>query len=202
MARKYPAGAARRRPLRLLSTIVCLPILLSSISPAQQTPAGSPPPFSCADTTRRYLGSFVGDYDVSAVFRRGQEGWDSTGARASFSYELGGCAVREHFEGTRYGQPYAYVAIWGANGDSAQKIQRTFLHSQHGILSLSDGGWASTDTLVLLDSAFVRGRWIQQRVVISRPAADGFVLEGRRSEDGGRTWFVTQRSRYVPRRTD
>jgi hypothetical protein len=79
-------------------------------------------------------------------------------------------------------------------------IQRFFVHSQHGLLGLSEGSWNPTgDTLVVEDSALVRGAWIRQRYLLSRPRAGAFTAEGRRSEDGGKTWFVTYRVRYSSR---
>jgi hypothetical protein len=66
---------------------------------------------------------------------------------------------------------------------------------------LAVGGWTATgDTLVLGDSVFVRGSWVFERELFTHPTADGFVNEGWRSEDGGRTWFLTRRAVYVPER--
>jgi hypothetical protein len=53
------------------------------------------------------------------------------------------------------------------------------------------------DTLTLVDSAFVRDVWIQERYVVSRPRRGVFTAEGRRSDDGGTTWIVTLRVRYT-----
>jgi hypothetical protein len=91
-----------------------------------------------------------------------------------------------------------------ADGDSCSdsRVDITiFAHSQHGILSLSAGGWnAIGDSLMVTDSVFVRARWVHQRYVLTRPADGTFTTEGRRSEDGGRTWIVTYRARYTTRR--
>ena len=80
-------------------------------------------------------------------------------------------------------------------------VQRAFVHSQHGLLGVSAGGFtgAAGDTLVLEDSAFVRGRWAYQRLALWRAGAADLRSEGRRSEDGRATWFVTQRTRYQRR---
>jgi hypothetical protein len=80
-------------------------------------------------------------------------------------------------------------------------VQRLFVHSQHGLLGISEGDWnAARDSLIVEDSVLVRGQWIRQRNVMTRPAAGRFTVEGWRSEDGGKTWFLTNRARYSRRR--
>lgn len=168
-----------------------------------QTTKGAPPAAmithaSCVDSTSRWLGMLIGEYRVQAVTRAGAGMWDSTAAEARFAWELGGCLMIERFKGRRDGEPYQTVALWGTSGSPAHPIQRTFAHSQHGLLGLSEGSWdVAGDTLVLADSAFVRGKWVQQRYVVSRPHSGAFTAEGRRSEDGGKTWLITLRARYV-----
>lgn len=153
---------------------------------------------TCATNAQRVLGVFLGDYEVRATFRAGPAAWDSSLARSTFAWDLEGCVLVERFDGMRFGQPYRYLSMWGAGGDTARPIQQVFVHSQHGVLSLSQGNWTPTgDTLFVEDSAFVRGGWIHERHVMSRPVAGRFVSEGRRSENGGRTWFPTSHLRYL-----
>jgi hypothetical protein len=156
---------------------------------------------SCVDSTMRILGQFVGEYDVRAEFRAGPMGWDSSAARSRFGWEFGGCLLREDFSTRRSGEPYEYIAIWGTSGAAPHRVQLVFVHSQHGLLGLSEGGWnAAGDSLVVDDSVFVRGQWVHQRNVFSRPREGSFVSQGWRSEDGGRTWFLTQRAFYARHR--
>jgi len=156
---------------------------------------------SCVDSTRRWLGPLAGAYRVQTAAGPGASGWDSTTARARFGWQLGGCLMVEHFAGRRGGEAFETVALWGTSGGLDHPIQRVFAHSQHGLLGLSEGRWnAAGDTLTLADSALVRGTWIQERHVVSRPRGGVFSAEGRRSEDGGRTWTITLRARYT--RTD
>ena len=188
-------------PRVLLAAIAAALLLAGRPAGAQATPAAPvAPPFSCADTTRRQLGFLVGEYDAHAVFRAGPTAWDSSGARITITPDLGGCVLREHFRGMRYGAPYEYLALWSANGGAATPLQRTFVHSQHGILGLAAGRTVG-DSLVLEDSVFVRERWVYQRLVLWREAGAGRVLrsEGRRSEDGRASWILTQRTRYARR---
>jgi hypothetical protein len=153
---------------------------------------------SCVDSTRRVLGPFAGEYDVRAAFRNGPARWDSSAAHSRFAWEFGGCLMREDFSGSRFDEPYQYIAIWGTSGVAPQRVQRIFVHSQHGLLGLSEGGWnAAGDSLIVEDSAFIRGQWIRQRNVLSRPREGSFVSQSWRSEDEGHTWFLTQRAQYV-----
>jgi hypothetical protein len=185
------------RRLLLLAVTAMAPAFLD----AQAAPDGTPAPFithaSCVDSTRSLLGAFQGDYRVHTLNRAGPAAWDSTDARAHFAWELDGCLMVERYEGQRGGEPYSTLALWGTSGNPERPIQRTFAHSQHGVLVLSEGRWnAAGDTLTLADSAFVRGVWVQQRYVVSRPRSGVFTAEGRRSEDHGATWIVTMRARY------
>jgi proline iminopeptidase len=153
---------------------------------------------TCVDSTRQRLGMFVGDYRVQVAYRAGANGWDSSAALGHFAWDLGGCLMIERLESQRSGERYDYLALWGTSGPPNHRIQRVFAHSQHGLLGLSEGRWNDTnDTLVLADSAFVRDRWIQERLVVSRPRHGSFIMEGRRSEDGGRSWMVTHHAVYT-----
>jgi hypothetical protein len=155
----------------------------------------------CADSTRKAFNGWPGEYDVVAIFRQGASSWDSTSGRATMAWEFDGCLLREAFTGTRYGEPYSYLAYWGAAGWPGAPVQRSFVHSLHGLLSVSDGNWNATrDTVILLDTAFVRGIWIRQRVVMTRGLRGELRREGQRSEDGGKSWFVTERFLFIRRR--
>jgi hypothetical protein len=179
------------RPTRLLSLV-----LLGLGSSAR--PASHADERTCAQATTRLLGSLVGDYEVLVQFRSGPNSWDSSAARSRFGYELGGCLLTEHFQGHRYGEPYDYVALFGTAGAEGGRVQRVFAHSQHGLLSLASGNWNQAgDSLVFEDSALVRGTWIRQRYQLVRSANDELSTEGRRSEDGGRTWFSTMQAHYT-----
>ncbi|HVT37972.1 MAG TPA: hypothetical protein VHE78_02930 [Gemmatimonadaceae bacterium] len=191
----------RSRAMRRLLVFGML-ALIPAGAQAQVAPGATPAPLitqkTCVDSTHRLLGPLAGEYRVRTLFRAGPTTWDSTDAHAQFAWELGGCLMVEHFFGRRYGEPYSTIALWGTSGNPDHAIQRVFAHSQHGLLGLSEGRWnASGDTLVLADSAFVRGGWIQERYIVTRPRDRAFTTEGRRSEDQGTTWIVTQRSRYT-----
>ena len=172
--------------------------MLSSPLSAQTGAAPAAQPFNCRDATSRMIGFMMGEYSVRAVFRAGAAAWDSSIAVVTITPDLGGCVLREHFRGTRYGAPYESVALWGVHGDSVSPVQRTFVHSQHGLLSISQGQIVA-DTVILEDSAFVRGKWIYQRTLVWRDQNRELRNEGRRSEDMRATWFVTQRFHFKPR---
>lgn len=150
---------------------------------AQQPSDRRPPPLithaACVDSSARSLGIFIGDYDVDASFRSGTGAWDSTHARSQFGWVLGGCILREDFVGRSFNKPYEYLALWGTSGPGSRRVQRLFVHSQHGLLGISEGDWnAARDSLIVEDSALVRGQWIRQRNVMTRPVAGGFTVEG------------------------
>lgn len=145
---------------------------------------------TCVERTKRALGFLEGSYTVSAVFREGAS-WDSNTAHVLIRPALGGCVMEERFRGRRYRQKYDYLAWWSSGSQGA--VDRAFVHSQHGIVSVSRGGLQG-DTLVVTDSVFVRGRWIEERVVLWRTPT-GLASEGRRTENGS-DWFITQRTVY------
>ncbi len=177
-----------------------IPLLLSLTLLTLAARKHQPPASPCATNATRAFGVFLGDFSVRATFRTGPGTWDSSLARSHFAWDLDRCVLVERFDGRRFGQPYRYLSIWGAAGDTVRPIQQLFVHSQHGVMNLSQGNWNSAgDTLIVEDSAFVSGGWVHERHIMSRPVAGRFVSEGRRSDDGGRTWFPTSRSRYVRR---
>ena len=203
LATALSAALAQLGALAMVDRVRLVAILAGATllaSPLSAQASAQTPPFSCADTTTHVLGFLVGQYSATAVFRAGAAAWDSTTATVSITRELGGCVLREHFRGTRYGAPYEYLAHWSAHGGAPTPVQRSFVHSQHGILVLS-AGRRTGDSLIVGDSLFLRGRWVHQEVALWRDGTDGTVLrsESRRSEDGRATWFATQRVRYERR---
>ena len=102
----------------------------------------------------------------------------------------------QRYDGTRCGKPSAFVAILGASsGDAANPIQEVFVHSQHGILSLSSGRIVGGE-LVVEDAPVVRGQAVLQRHVYFDVLPGSFRTESRRSTDRGASWTVTSRARY------
>jgi len=151
--------------------------------------------FSCADTVEAALGAYRGTWQVVALFRTGSGTWDTTQATATFSPDLTGCVLRQDYRGRRYGEPYQYLALWGANGFPEARIQRFFAHSLHGIFDLAAGGFRG-DTLLLESRLTVQGRPLVQQVRLTKPVAGTFTQTDRRSTDGGATWTETLRAAY------
>lgn len=176
------------RPL-LNSAVVALAASIPSLA---QTAV---PSFSCADSVKAALGPYRGSWQVQALFRAGDQIWDSTQATATFSPDLNGCVLRQEYRGRRYGEAYEYLALWGANGSPEARIQRFFAHSLHGIFDLAAGGFRG-DTLILESRLTVQGRPVLQQVRLTRPVAGAFTQTDRRSTDGGATWTETLRATY------
>ena len=126
-------------------------------------------PFSCADTVQRTLGMFRGAWQVQAIFRNGETGWDTTKAMSTFTPDLHACVLREDYKGTRYGEPYDFLALWGANGQPENRIQRFFSHSLHGIFGLASGGFQG-DTLVLNENITVNNQPLLLQYRFTRPS--------------------------------
>jgi hypothetical protein len=95
--------------------------LLAAAGPVRTTGAQSPPPFSCADTVQRALSEFRGKWRVRALFRTGPGSWDTTRAVSVFGPVLNGCILQEEYRGTRYGEPYEYLALWGGERSSGDQ---------------------------------------------------------------------------------
>ena len=152
-------------------------------------------PSDCAAKDIAFLSSLAGEWNVDAEFRAG-ESWERSLGRATFAPDLGGCVLVERYEGTRFGKPYAFLAILGANGGDPEKpIQEVFVHSQHGILSLSSGRIDGGE-LVVEDAPTVRGQVVLIRHVYFDVSPGRFRYENRRSTDRGASWLVTMKSLY------
>jgi len=105
-----------------------------------------------------------------------------------------GCLLREELDGTRYGEPYATLSLWGAVGLHGA-IQRTFVHSQHGLLGVHSGD-RTPDGLVLRDSQVVRGTLVLLEHRFEPFIEDSMRYPSRRSTDHGATWRVASFADY------
>ncbi|MGE0555137.1 MAG: hypothetical protein AB7R55_17040 [Gemmatimonadales bacterium] len=177
-----------RRGVRAPTVLLAIGLVVARSAEAQTVDA-------CADSVARVLGVLRGEWEVEAHFRDGPNRWDTTRASSSIRPDLRGCLLREDYRGTRYGEPYEFLALWGANGPPDGRIQRFFSHSRHGILGLASGDFRG-DTLVLEERLTLRGRPLIQQVLITRPTPDGFRQVNRRSTDEGLHWTETLRAVY------
>jgi len=192
---------SRRRPARRWTIPRARWRFLLGLALALPRPAAAQAADGCADSVTRALGGFRGEWNVEALFREGPERWDSTRAVSTIAPDLQGCLLREDYQGTRYGGPYEFLALWGANGLPEGRIQRFFSHSRHGIFGLASGDFRG-DTLVLEERLMLGGRPLIQQLLITRPTREGFHQVNRRSTDEGATWTVTLRAVYRRRASD
>jgi len=160
-----------------------------SVGPLQPRPG-------CADSVDAALGQLVGRWEVRAVFRRGAA-WDTSTGTAEIRPDLDGCLLREAIVSSRDGMPYRTHSLWGAVG-LAEPIQRTFIHSQHGLLTVY-AGRPSPAGLVLRDSQVVRGQLVLLEHRFAPFVADSMRFTSRRSSDHGATWTVTWYADYLRR---
>ncbi len=127
------------------------------------------------------------------MFRTRSGGWDTTSAQVHITPDLDGCLLREEYTGTRIGQPYQVLSLWGVHGMGAgAKVQRVTGHSQHGLLTLYAGEiMGEGDSLVLEHSLTIRGSPVRFQHIFAPFAADSMRFTSRRSVDDGVTWRVT-----------
>jgi hypothetical protein len=148
---------------------------------AQDAPA-------CADSVARALTPLVGTWDVRTVFRNGER-WDTTAAVARIEPDFQGCLLRELLVGSRYGQPFRVLNLWGAVGMHGP-IQRSFVHSQHGLLTVYSGQ-RTPEGLVLADSQIVDGELVLFQHRFEPFGGDSMRFSSRRSVDHGGSWILT-----------
>jgi hypothetical protein len=79
--------------------------------------------------------------------------------------------------------------LWGAVGLHA-RIQRSFVHSQHGLLTVYSGQHTAGG-LVLQDSQVVNGQLVRFEHRFEPFGTDSMRFTSRRSTDRGTTWVVT-----------
>ncbi len=78
----------------------------------------------------------------------------------------------------------------------AEPIQRTLVHSRHGLLTVYAGRTGPTG-LVLRDSQVVHGRLVLLEHRFRPFIADSMRFTSRRSVDHGATWTVTWYARFA-----
>jgi hypothetical protein len=179
----------------MFRTPLLVALLLGLVPRSRAVAQAGSSPFSCADTVEAALGAFRGSWHVRALFRTGPGTWDTTEATSTFAPDLAGCVLRQDYRGRRYGEAYAYLAIWGANGSPEGRVQRFFTHSLHGLCDISAGMFHG-DTLQLESRLTVQGRPLIEQTRITRPIDGQFFQTDGRSTDGGATWTETLRATY------
>lgn len=176
-------------PVRTGSVVfaILLSLFCSSSVHAQAARPG------CADSVSRALGHLIGTWDVRAVFRQGPS-WDTSTAEVRIHPDFGGCLLRELFVGTRNGQPFNVLSLWGAVGLRAP-IQRTFVHSQHGLIGVYSGE-VRADALVLRDSQLVNAQMTYFEHRFEPFFGDSMRFASLRSTDRGASWVLTWYADY------
>ena len=114
-------------------------------------------------------------------------------ASARIEADLLGCAVVEHFDGTRKGQPFMSVSIISfGNKDS---LQRSLIDSGHGQFLLFEGSREGKVVRFEWVRA-LRGRTMMLRHEYRALQRNSFETETQLSTDGGSTWDLVQRAKY------
>lgn len=161
--------------------------LVVSTAAAQQPP--------CWHDAFAALSFLEGEWTVRVEQRLGNGTWEATSARSWITPQFEGCALVENCVGEREGKPFVKRATHAYNA-VADRLQSVWIDSGHGMLVTYEG--AATGSEILLDYAMtLRGDPVVLRIAYASIAADSFYVEHRRSNDGGGTWDVTARQRYV-----
>lgn len=170
----------------MIPTLVALAALL-----AAQTPDRPP----CWHEEFSAFSFLEGQWTIRAEERLGDGRWETTEARAWIAPDFGGCALVENYTGEREGKRFAARAMYGFNMVNG-KLQRMWIDGEHGMLTTYEGA-RSGDDIVLDYPMVLRGNPTILRDAFFAITPDSFRVENRRSNDGGRTWDVTSRLRYV-----
>ena len=176
------AGLRGRPASAALNLYIVFAILLVFVPgvPAQDDPG-------CKTKEAQQLAFMKGEWTVSSRFRvdRNPEKWEQSMGRSLISEEFPGCLWKEEFSGMRHGKPLRVLGLYSFSNISG-KLQHTWAHSQHGVLTAYEGE-AEADSIILKSNVEVRGTLIIRRKVIEK-RQNGFRVRTERSLDGGKTW--------------
>lgn len=134
-----------------------------------------------------------GHWSVEWTDRLAPGKYAKTKASARIEADLLGCAVVEHFDGTRQGEPFMSVSI--ISFGNAETLQRSLIDSSHGQFLLFEGARQGRVVRFEWVSA-IPGRKMKLRHEYRALQQNSFATETQLSTDGGRTWNLVQRAEY------
>ncbi len=175
--------------LAILRLVVAIAFMVSAgLANAQVIGASS-----CKREEAKLFLPLAGRWSVDWTDRVAPGQYAKTRASARIETDMLGCALVEHFESTRQGQPFTAVVIISFGNSEA--LQRALLDSSHGQFVLFDG--AQDGKIVRFEWArALPGRKLMLRHEYREFQRNSFETETRLSTDGGATWDVVQRAKY------
>jgi len=165
----------------LVTILFTLCLFLQSVA---QTPPTDE--LGCASKEGEKLSFLVGNWKVKSKCRRGKT-WEETTGTANFKFLFDDCLLPEKLSVKRDGKPLTVLAMYPYN-NFTKSYQWMFAHSEHGLMSLFEGG-LKEDKFTLENSLDLGGRRILFRRLLSKKEK-GFELIAKRSFDQGKTWRV------------
>lgn len=120
--------------------------------------------------------------------------WESGAATATIESVMRDCAFIERYAGTRRGQPFETIHIFGAM-ESGAGLRLVLADSEHGPLFVFDGGPEADGVVFYSEVTTPQGK-VRLRLRFGDIGADSFVTESQRSLDGGKTWDTTGHAEY------
>lgn len=151
-----------------------LPLLLVNSPPP-------PPPPACEAPEHRQFDFWIGEWEVLG----GTDGTQVLGHN-TIAREAGGCALHEHWRGTR---GFAGMSL-NAFDPQDRKWHQFWVGGDGAILRLAGG--LQGEAMVMRGELPAAGGGVQQQRITWTPRADGRVEQRwETSDDGGQTWNVS-----------
>lgn len=171
--------------------------MLTSVAWAQnphrrEEPEASP----CYHKELEDLAFLEGNWTVALSTRLGDGQWENTSATSEIKRDLHGCLLSERLAGSRQKRPFHVLSLFAFDNHS-KLLQQVLTDSEHGLLALYQGGKNQDE--VDFDLPLTRddgSKWLVRRAYFA-VTQDSFTVENKHSQDGGKTWRVVVKARYV-----
>ena len=134
--------------------------------------------------------------EVALSTRLGDGQWEDTSATSEIKRDLQGCLLSERLAGSRQKRPFHVWSLFAFDNHS-KLLQQVLTDSEHGLLSMFQGGKNQDE--VDFDLPLTRddgSKWLVRRSYFA-VTQNSFTVENKHSQDGGKSWRVVVKARYV-----
>ena len=187
---RQPSGGRELRTSLLFAHVVIGVLFIGIAGPADaQVRQASP----CKREEAELFLPLAGQWSVEWTDRLAPGKYARAKARARIEADLLGCAVVEHFAGTRQGEPFMAISV--VSFGNSETLQRSLIDSSHGQFLLFEGSREGK----VVRFEWVRaspGRTMKLRHEYRAIQKNSFETATQLSTDDGRTWDVVQRAKY------
>lgn len=157
----------------------------------QQNQTGNPPCISLENTP---LSSLAGKWKVDWKYRTSPEQYEDLTAVSVIEFDLNGCCLVEHFEGSLNGHDFSAITMISEKSEGV--FDRVKIDSEHGGFTQSSGH-IKGDSLVFDWQRDLGNRIIRTRHYYFDISETSFVVEFYLSPSEGTPWQLVQRARYL-----